>query len=269
MKTSLNIEKLTKFDLVKGCNNMITMRNRLLGARKISGVKLYSLNTMNKKSREFVEELFQHEWDWLREEIRYYYRNHMPLPFDFDTKALDDLHKDVNDEQEKVWQNYKSLLDTREAYLYEEICNHIKASGLLFDETEITIDDIEVKINSDENLNISLKNCFGGVINYYHKYSWTETDKEPVDEINFGTIGAFNLDSRRGRQQMFLMGVICSLRDKTIRKKIAEVMEELRSINNNRYRVNNRLNTKLVNGIDDILAPFIDNIAIHGTGNVK
>ena len=118
-----------------------------------------------------------------------------------------------------------------------------------------------MKINSDENIDISLKNCFGGVINYYHKHSWTETDKEPVDGINFGTIGTFNLDSPRGRQQMFLMGVICSLRDKTIRKKIAEAMDEIYSVNRNRYSVNNRLNCKLVDGIDEILSPFINKVA--------
>lgn len=260
---NIETDKLSKSELIKGIIRLTSYKNKLLKSRGCNNIQhCYSASTLRNKNREYVEECFCHAWDWLREEIRYYYRNHMPLPIEIDTKALDDLHKDVNDEEEKIWQNYRSLLATREAYLYEEICNHIKASGLLFDETEITIDDIEVKINSDENINISLKNCFGGVINYYHKHSWTDADKEPVDEINFGTIGAFNLDSLRGRQQMFLMGVICSLRDKTIRKKLAEVMDELHSADNNRYRVNNRLNCKLVDGIDDIVSVPINKVAM-------
>ena len=192
---NIDLTIMRKVDLIRSTNNMIRYTNKLMKSRGCCTTHAsYSEATLRNKSRDYVEECFERAWDWLREEIRYYYGNHMPLPFDFDTKALDDLHKDVNDEQENVWQNYKSLLTTREAYLYEEICNHINASGLLFDETEITIDDIAVKINSDENINISLKNCFGGVINYYHKHSWTETDKEPVDEINFGTIGAEDSD---------------------------------------------------------------------------
>lgn len=259
---NIDLTIMRKVDLIRSTNNMIRYTNKLMKSRGCCTTHAsYSEATLRNKSRDYVEECFERAWDWLREEIRYYYGNHMPLPFDFDTKALDDLHKDVNDEQENVWQNYKSLLTTREAYLYEEICNHINASGLLFDETEITIDDIAVKINSDENINISLKNCFGGVINYYHKHSWTEIDKESVDEINFGTIGAFNLDSLRGRQQMFLMGVICSLRDKTIRKKIAEAMDEIYSVNRNRYHINNQLEHKLVDGIDEILSPFINKVA--------
>lgn len=259
---NIDLTIMRKVDLIRSTNNMIRYTNKLMKSRGCCTTHAsYSETTLRNKSRDYVEERFERAWDWLREEIRYYYGNHMPLPFDFDSKALDDLHKDVNDEQENVWQNYKNLLTTREAYLYEEICNHINTSGLLFDETEITIDDITVKINSDENINISLKNCFSGVINYYHKHSWTEIDKESVDEINFGTIGAFNLDSLRGRRQMFLMGVICSLRDKTIRKKIAEAMDEIHSVNRNRYRINNQLEHKLVDGIDEILSPFINKVA--------
>ena len=260
---NIETDKLSKIELIKGIIRLTSYNNKLMKSRGCNDTQhCYSASTLRGKSHEYVEACFCHAWDWLREEIRYHHRNHIPLPFEFDTKALDDLHKDVHDEEEEAWQRYKNLLSTREAYLYEEICNHIKATGLFFDETKITIDDIEVKINSNENLNISLKKCFGGVINYYHKHSWTDADKEPVDEINFGTIGAFNLDSLRGRQQMFLMGIICSLRDKTIRKKIAEVMEELHSVDSDRYRINNRLNCKLVDGIDNIVSVPINKVVM-------
>ena len=260
---NIEINKLSKSELINGITRLTNYNNKLLKSRGCNDTQqCYSASTLRSKSREYLEECFCHAWDWLREEIRYHHRNHIPLPFEFDTKALDDLYKDVHDEQEEVWQRYKNLLSTREAYLYEEICNHINTTGLLFDETEITIDDIEVKINSGENLNISLKNCLCGVINYYHRHSWTTTDKEPVDEINFGTIGTFNLDSLRGHQQMFLMGIIYSLRDKTIRKKIAEVMEELHSAISDRYRVNNRLNCKLVDGIDNIVSTPINKVVM-------
>lgn len=259
MRNDIDLTSVKKVDLIRSINNMIRYTNKLMKSRGCHNTSTcYSEATLRNKSRDYVEECYEHAWVCLREEIRAYYSI---LDVDVDKSTIDELKKNLNDRQEEVWQRYKNLLTTREAYLYEEICNHIKASGLLFDETEITIEDIDVKINSDELLNISLKDCFGGVINYYHKHSWRDESKESVDEINFGTIGAFNLDSLRGRQQMFLMGVICSLRDKTIRKKIAEVMDEIHSVNRNRYRINNQLECDLVNGLDEILSPFINKVA--------
>lgn len=259
MKTTINIKKLTKKTLIEYTNNIILMYNKFAGVRKFAGNRIYSVNTLNNKSREFIEELFEKEWNWLREEIRYHYACKSKLPEIINIAALDMVETETNNMLNKSQDSFEIKVNVRNIALCDAIHNFISNVGLLDDGMEISIDDIHVHICSPETISISLTNhqC---EISYYHLH---HTNSTYVDKINFGTIGGFDLDSSTGIKQLILMGIISHIgSNMDIRTEINHVLDELYEAKSLLNKEEFEINKKLVDSIDNIVAPFIDGVAM-------
>lgn len=259
---NIDLNKLSKSELIKGITRLTLHTNKLLKSRGCNNThSCYSESTLRNKSREYVEECFEHAWDWLREEIR---ANYGILDVDVDKAAIDELKKRLNDKQEENYKEYFAEIE-RGTDTITELVRELAANiGILCAFPDIKDEDIEAKINSDECIVIKLKNCFGGDINYYHRRPWMdEKDEDVKDEINFGTIGAFGIDSLRGHQQLFQMNLLSHLgSNMEIRSKMNGILDTTSKRNMERIRTNAKINTELVKGLDEIMSPYINKVAM-------
>lgn len=261
---NIDLTKLTKVELINGIINLTNKYNECIRSRGyLNTHKVLSANTLRTKSRGFLEEEFEHAWDWLREEIRAYYN---VLDVDVDKSAIDDLKARIEKDVEENYQEYQAGTDSGTAEITELIHNYITDCGILNVFPDIELEDVTIVSVSDECVSIKLKKCFGGEINYYHRNSRlssiTDNETKKIDEINFGTIGAFDLDSERGRQQLFLMNLLSHIGcNQEIRTKMNGILEGLRDRNLARIRTNHKLQDSMVDGIDEIVAPYINSVA--------
>jgi hypothetical protein len=261
---NIDLNSLTKAELIQGIINLTNKYNECIKSRGFLNIhKVPSANTLRTKSREVVEESFTHAWDWLREEIRAYYN---VLDVEVDKSAIDDLKARIEKDVEENYKAYRAGTDSGIAEITELIHNYIINCGILNVFPDINLEDVAIVSVSDECVNIKLKKCFGGEINYYHRNSRlssiTDNETKKIDEINFGTIGAFDLDSERGRQQLFLMNLLSHIGcNQEIRTKMNGILEGLRDMNLTRIRTNHKLQDSMVDGIDEIVAPYINSVA--------
>lgn len=260
---NIDLDRLTKAELIQGIINLTNKYNECIKSRGFLNIhKVPSTNTLRTKSREVVEESFTHAWDWLREEIRAYYN---VLDVNVDKQAIEDLKARLQKETDQNYDEFDALIESSMVEISGIIRNYATESGILNIFSDITEDDIVITNLSDECICIKLKNCFGGEINYYHRrdlLSSLHGDTSKLrDEINFSTIGAFDLDSLRGHQQLFQMNLMSHIgRNTEIRSKMNAVLDNIRNRNIARIRMDNRINSEMVAGIDEIVAPYINSV---------
>lgn len=263
---NIDLTKLTKVELINGIINLTNKYNECVRLRGyLNTHKVPSANTLRTKQRDFIEEEFKRAWDWLREEIRAYYD---VLPVDVDEQAINDLKATFSKKEEDNYKEYNDIVSAGEIEIAGIIFGLINNAGLLQVFPDIYEDDIKIIVDSGECVRIVLqKSCD---IRYYHNHSWESRingkDGETKDEINFGTMGSFDLDSLKGHQQLFQMNLVSHLGiDIKTRAKIDEVLNRIYHKNTDRIRVNSKINSDFVEALDEILSPYINCVAMGKT----
>ena len=264
---NIDLAKLTKVELINGIINLTNKYNECIRSRGYMNThKVPSANTLRTKKRDFIEDEFKRAWDWLREEIRAYYN---VLDVDIDKLAIDNLKTTFRKKEEDNYIEYNDIVIAGETEITGIIRELINNAGLLQVFPDIHEDDIKIIVDSGECVRIVLqKSCD---IRYYHSHSWESKisgkDGETKDEINFGTMGSFDLDSLKGHQQLFQMNLVSRLGiDIKTRAKIDEVLNRIYHKNIDRIRTNSRIDSDLVEALDEILAPYINGVAL---GTIK
>lgn len=260
---NIDLAKLTKVELINGIINLTNKYNECVRSRGyLNTHKVLSANTLRTKTREFLEEEFEHAWDWLREEIRAYYN---VLDVDVDKSAIDDLKTTFRKKEVDNYLEYNNVVLTGEPEITGIILDLINNAGLLQAFSDIHENDIKIVVDSSECVRISLqKSCD---IRYYHRRSWESKiigkDIKTKDEINFGTMGSFDLDSLQGHQQLFQMSLVSHLGiDVETRAKINKILDRMYHKNIDRIRINSKINTDFVEALDENLAPYINSVAM-------
>ena len=260
---NIDLDSLTKAELIKGIINLTNKYNECVKSRGYLNIhKVPSANTLRTKSREEVEAQFVHAWDWLREEIRAYYN---VLNVKVDKTAIDNLKDSFGKKEEENYAEYRDLTEKGVEEISGIILEYIQNIGILNVFTDINVDDIRIFIDSDECVRISLQQSCD--IRYYHRHSWesriNNKEDNTIDEINFGTMGSFDLDSTRGHQQLFQMSLVSYLGiNNEIRSKMDVILNRIYHKNITRIHNNSKINSDFVVELDEIMSPYINGVAM-------
>ena len=246
---NLDTNNLTKVDLVRGIIRLTNTTNNLLrscGNNLEHGCLAES--TLRTKSREFLEKQFEQAWGWLYKEVR---ANYGALPINIDRRALDAIKARSEKAIEENFNEYLTHLNMGDTKITELIHNHIINEGMLDVFPDIKIDDVIVIPLSGRQVRVGLKGCVDRAINYYH------TEVDSVDMV-----GTFDLDSERGRQQLFLMSLLSHIGcNNELRAKINEILEDIHDKNLTLVRMNKDIQHSMTQDIDAILLPYINGVA--------
>ena len=247
---NIDLTKLTKVELI---NEIINLTNKCNECIRLRGYlnthKVLSANTLRTKSREFLEKQFEQAWEWLYKEVR---ANYDVLPINIDRQALDAIKARSEKAIEENFNEYLTHLNMGDTKITELIHNHIINEGMLDVFPDIKIDDIIVIPLSGRQVRVGLKGCVDRAINYYH------TEVDSVDMV-----GTFDLDSERGRQQLFLMSLLSHIGcNNELRAKINEILEDIHDKNLTLVRMNKDIQHSMTQDIDAIILPYINGVAM-------
>ena len=258
---NLDINNLTKADLVRGIIRLTNTTNNLL---KSCGNNLehgcYAESTLRTRSREFLEKQFEQAWDWFYKAVC---ENYDVIDADIDKQAIDVLKERSEKAIEENYKEYRAHLDRGIAEITELIHNHIINQGML-DAFDIKIDDVIVISLSDERVRFGLKGYVNGEINYYHCGEvYSPTAAKNKDIIDFNMASAIDLDSKRGHQQLFLMSLLSYIGSNgEIRTKLNEILDNIPNMNAARIRMNDNIRRSMADGIDEIILPYVNGVAL-------
>lgn len=259
---NLDINNLTKADLVRGIIRLTNTTNNLYrscGNNLEHGCLAES--TLRTKKREFLEKQFEQAWDWFYKAVC---ENYDVIDADIDKQAIDVLKAKSEKAIEENFKEYRAHLDKGIVEITELIHNHIINQGMLDTFPDIKIEDVVVISLSDERVRIGLKGYVNGEINYYHCGEvYSPTAAKNRDIIDFNMVSTIDLDSERGHQQLFLMSLLSYIGSNgEIRAKMNEILDDIPNMNAARIRMNDNIQNSLAEGIDEILLPYINGVAL-------
>ena len=106
---NLDINNLTKVDLVRGIVRLTNTTNNLL---KSCGDNLghgcYAESTLRTKKREFLEKQFEQSWEWFYNAV---YENYDVIDADIDKYTLDVLKAKSENATEENFKEYRARID--------------------------------------------------------------------------------------------------------------------------------------------------------------
>ena len=259
---NLDINNLTKVDLVRGIIRLTNTTNNLL---KSCGDNLghgcYAESTLRTKKREFLEKQFEQSWGWLYKAAC---ENYNIIDADIDKHAIDVLKERSEKAIEENYKEYRAHLDRGIAEITKLVHSHIINQGMLDAFPDIKIDDVIIISLSDERVRFGLKGYVNGEINYYHCGEvYSSTAAKNRDIIDFNMVSTIDLDSERGHQQLFLMSLLSYIGSNGgLRTKINEILEDIHDKNLTRVRTNNDIQHSMTQDIDRIILPYIKGVAM-------
>ena len=259
---NLDINNLTKVDLVRGIIRLTNTTNNLL---KSCGNNLehgcLAESTLRTKKREFLEKQFEQAWEWFYKAVC---ENYDVIDADIDKQSLDAIKAKSEKAIEENFKEYRAHLDRGIAEITELIHNHIINQGMLDAFPDIKIDDVIIISLSDERVRFGLKGYVNGEINYYHCGEvYSPTAAKNRDIIDFNMASAIDLDSERGHQQLFLMSLLSYIGSNgEIRTKMNEILDDIPNMNAARIRMNDNIQRNMAEGIDEILLPYVNGVAL-------
>ena len=259
---NLDINNLTKADLVRGIIRLTNTTNNLL---KSCGNNLehgcLAESTLRTKKREFLEKQFEQAWDWFYKAAC---ENYDVIDADIDKQALDAIKAKSEKATEENYKEYRAHLDRGIAEITELVHNHIINQGMLDAFPDIKIDDVIIISLSDERVRFGLKGYVNGEINYYHCGEvYSPTAAKNRDIIDFNMVSAIDLDSERGHQQLFLMSLLSYIGSNgEIRTKMNEILDDIPNMNAARIRMNDNIQRSMADGIDEIILPYVNGVAL-------
>ena len=259
---NLDINNLTKADLVRGIIRLTNTTNNLL---KSCGNNLehgcLAESTLRTKKREFLEKQFEQAWEWFYKEVR---ENYDVIDADIDKQALDAIKAKSEKATEENYKEYRAHLDRGIAEITELVHSHIINQGMLDAFPDIKVDDVIIISLSDERVRFGLKGYVNGEINYYHCGEvYSPTAAKNRDIIDFNMVSAIDLDSERGHQQLFLMSLLSYIGSNgEIRTKMNEILDDIPNMNAARIRTNNDIQHSMTQDIDRIILPYIKGVAM-------
>lgn len=263
-RNAIDLSKMSKNTIILGIINLTTKFNELKNLQGSEYThKVPSANTLRSKSRKCLIDMFNNEWEWVSGTIRDHYE---VMDIDIDKGTLDE-YKAIIKQKHMENQNafdvvlYGCAEDVNKAFkeFVATLDTHMDLSGRFPD---VDLNNLIAVINSDENISIVIADNVSR-LEYYHRSGIIgEATKEDKDIINLGTIGSFDMDSVRGQQQMLLMTIAGRLNNKTIRKVFNNILETVHEHNNKRIHNKAQINEAMLSGFDDILAPYINGVAM-------
>ena len=259
---NLDINRLTKTDLVRGIIRLTNTTNNLL---KSCGNNLehgcLAESTLRTKKREFLEKQFEQAWDWFYKAVC---ENYDVIDADIDKQSIDVLKERSEKAIEENYKEYRAHLDRGIAEITKLVHNHIINQGMLDAFPDIKVDDVIIISLSDERVRIGLKGYVNGEINYYHCGEvYSHTAAKNRDIIDFNMVSAIDLDSERGHQQLFLMSLLSYIGSNgEIRTKMNEILDDIPNMNAARIRMNDNIQHSMAEGIDEIILPYVNGVAL-------
>ena len=259
---NIDLTKLTKVELI---NEIINLTNKCNECIRLRGYlnthKVLSTNTLRTKSREFLEKQFEQSWGWLYKAAC---ENYNIIDADIDKHAIDILKERSEKAIEENYKEYRAHLDRGIAEITKLVHSHIINQGMLDAFPDIKIDDVIIISLSDERVRFGLKGYVNGEINYYHCGEvYSSTAAKNRDIIDFNMVSTIDLDSERGHQQLFLMSLLSYIGSNgEIRAKMNEILDDIPNMNAARIRMNDNIQRSMAEGIDEILLPYINGVAM-------
>lgn len=259
---NLDINNLTKVDLVRGIIRLTNTTNNLLRSCGDNlGHGCLAESTLRTKKREFLEKQFEQSWGWLYKAVC---ENYNIIDADIDKHAIDVLKERSEKAIEENYKEYRAHLDRGIAEITKLVHSHIINQGMLDAFPDIKIDDVIIISLSDERVRFGLKGYVNGEINYYHCGEvYSPTAAKNRDIIDFNMVSAIDLDSERGHQQLFLMSLLSHIGcNNELRTKINEILEDIHDKNLTRIRMNDNIQRSMAEGIDEIILPYVNGVAM-------